>query len=88
MTVAVARTRPSQLQSKASEHVVAIFYHGVWKETRLVADLDSARETARDVHRRTGLIVQVRDPQEAIVAQFGYPVTESFLDDTTWVDED
>ncbi len=88
MTVALAKTKLFKLDPKVSDYVVAIFFRGAWKETRLVVTLDKARETARDVHRRTGLVVQVRDRQESIVAQFGYPVTESIHDDTTWIDED
>lgn len=88
MTALRARSGRLRVATKNHEHTVAIFYRGAWKETRLKTGLDKACETARDVHRKSGLIVQVRDLNQTILAQFGYPIAESVYDDTSWVEED
>jgi hypothetical protein len=66
----------------AAEHVVAIYYHGSWKVQRMAVSRKEAEATARDVHRRTGMVVQVRGSDDTVLAQYGYPVLESDFADT------
>jgi hypothetical protein len=70
-----------------ADYIVAIFYNGTWKENQMSVSLEKAETIARDVHQRTGFVVQVRSAEGAVMNQYGFPVSESDCDES-WEEEE
>lgn len=87
MSPALAQTSLFTLPPTGSDFKMAIFYHGAWKVQRMNVPFQEAEATARSVHQRTSLIVQVRGLDESVLCQFGYPVCEADGDDA-WEEEE
>jgi hypothetical protein len=88
MPAGLSKTIPFIHKSVAGEYIVAIYYNGAWKENRMSGTLENAEATARDVHRRTGFVVQVRNVNDAVLAQYGFPNSESDCDGDWEEDEE
>jgi len=57
--------------SSFGAYTVAILHRGRWHETHLTGDFESLLDTAAAAHRRSGLVVQLRDDDGTILFEAG-----------------
>jgi hypothetical protein len=68
MSAAVHETRTIRIPALRTGHyTLAILHRQRWHETRLRGSYEDALQIAVDAHRRSGLVVQLRDDDGAVL---------------------
>lgn len=68
MTAAVHETRTIRIPAlKSGHYTLAILHRRRWHETRLRGSYEDALQAAVDAHRRSGLVVQLRDDEGTVL---------------------
>lgn len=68
MPAAVHETRTIRIPAlRSGQYTLAILHRRRWHETRLRGSYEDALQAAIDAHRRSGLVVQLRDDDGAVL---------------------